>query len=69
MSQTDAMKDLNERAAKAVAHYGQNRAAQRQKQVTIGRADQGAYLDSPQPFLSYFFMLEDCEASNRPVGI
>mgnify|MGYP001461242901 CR=1 FL=1 len=28
-----------------------------------------AYLDSPQPFLGYFFMLEDCEASNRPVGI
>ncbi len=27
-----------------------------------------AYLDSPQPFLGYFFMLEDCEASNRPVG-
>lgn len=28
-----------------------------------------AYLDSPQPFLGYFFMLEDCEASNRPVKI
>lgn len=28
-----------------------------------------AYLDSPQPFLGYFFMLEDCEASNRPVGV
>ena len=28
-----------------------------------------AYLDSPQPFLGYFFMLEDCEASNRHVGI
>ena len=28
-----------------------------------------AYLDSPQPFLGYFFMLEDCEASNRPVSI
>jgi hypothetical protein len=26
-----------------------------------------AYLDSPQPFLGYFFMLEDCDKSNRPV--
>ncbi|OGF54851.1 MAG: restriction endonuclease [Candidatus Fraserbacteria bacterium RBG_16_55_9] len=28
-----------------------------------------AYLDSPQPFLGYFFMLEDCDASTRPVGV
>src|SRR5208283_3323104 len=28
-----------------------------------------AYIDSPQPFLGYFFMLEDCEASNRPVSV
>jgi hypothetical protein len=28
-----------------------------------------AYIESPQPFLGYFFMLEDCEASNRPVGV
>jgi hypothetical protein len=28
-----------------------------------------AYIDSPQPFLGYFFMLEDCAASNRPVGV
>jgi hypothetical protein len=28
-----------------------------------------AYLESPQPFLGYFFMLEDCEASNRPVRV
>jgi len=28
-----------------------------------------AYLDSPQPFLGYFFMLEDCVASNRPVSV
>ena len=28
-----------------------------------------AYLAGPQPFLGYFFMLEDCEASNRPVGV
>lgn len=28
-----------------------------------------AYLQSPQPFVGYFFMLEDCEASNRPVGV
>jgi hypothetical protein len=28
-----------------------------------------AFLDSPQPFLGYFFMLEDCEASNRPVSV
>jgi len=27
-----------------------------------------AYLDSPQPFLGYFFMLEDCKASTRPVS-
>jgi len=28
-----------------------------------------AYLDSPQPFLGYFFILEDCIASNRPVSV
>jgi hypothetical protein len=28
-----------------------------------------AYLDSPQPFLGYFFMLEDCKSSNRPVSV
>lgn len=28
-----------------------------------------AFIDSPQPFLGYFFMLEDCEASNRPVAV
>jgi hypothetical protein len=30
---------------------------------------EGAYLSSPQPFLGYFFMLEDCTASNRPVRV
>ncbi len=28
-----------------------------------------AFLTSPQPFLGYFFMLENCEASNRPVSV
>ena len=28
-----------------------------------------AYLDSPQPFLGYFFMLEDCPASRRKVSV
>lgn len=28
-----------------------------------------AYLDSPQPFLGYFFILEDCAASNKPVTV
>ena len=28
-----------------------------------------AFLNSPQPFIGYFFMLEDCEASKRPVSI
>jgi hypothetical protein len=28
-----------------------------------------AYLESSQPFLGYFFMLEDCEASSRPVAV
>lgn len=28
-----------------------------------------AYLNSPQPFLGYFFMLEDCDASKRPVKV
>ncbi len=28
-----------------------------------------AYLASPQPFLGYFFILEDCEASSRPVAV
>jgi len=27
------------------------------------------FLASPQPFLGYFFMLEDCAASNRPVKV
>jgi len=169
MNQTDTINDLDERTAKAVSHYWQTRSAQRQKQESGGKADQGlrsvvtggaqmdgfidlfseaitgaeiperfifrkktvellpgffrptrewdllvvrdhrliaainaksqvgpsfgnsfsnhteeamglafdlwaayregTYLDSPQPFLGYFFMLEDCEASNRPVGI
>jgi len=28
-----------------------------------------AYLASPQPFVGYIFMLEDCDASNRPVRV
>jgi len=28
-----------------------------------------AYLDSPQPFLGYFFMLADCPSSNHPVKV
>jgi hypothetical protein len=28
-----------------------------------------AYLESPQPFLGYFFMLEDCAKSNQPVNV
>jgi len=28
-----------------------------------------AYLQSPQPFLGYFFMLEDCDALNRAVSV
>ena len=28
---------------------------------------EGAFLSSPQPFLGYFLMLEDCPASNSPV--
>lgn len=28
-----------------------------------------AYATSPQPFLGYFFMLEDCQGSNRPVSV
>jgi hypothetical protein len=30
---------------------------------------EGAYLRSPQPFLGYLFMLEDCKASSRPVRV
>ncbi|MCE5263508.1 MAG: PaeR7I family type II restriction endonuclease [Deltaproteobacteria bacterium] len=30
---------------------------------------QEAYLDIAQPFLGYFFMLEDCDAFNQPVGV
>jgi hypothetical protein len=168
MDQTDTIIGIDERTAKAVSHYWQTRAVQRQKQESGGKADQGlrsavtggaqmdgfidlfseaitqagiserfifrkkavelpgffrptkewdllvvrnqrliaaieaksqvgpsfgnnfnnrteeamgsaldlctayrelAYLDSPQPFLGYFFMLEDCEASNRPVSV
>jgi len=28
-----------------------------------------AFLNSTQPFIGYFFMLEDCEASKRPVAV
>jgi hypothetical protein len=30
---------------------------------------EGAYLCSPQPFLGYFFMLEDCPSSTHPVSV
>jgi len=30
---------------------------------------EGAFLKSPQPFVGYFFMLEDCAASNQPVSV
>ena len=30
---------------------------------------EGAFNKGVQPFLGYFFMLEDCEASNRPVRV
>ena len=30
---------------------------------------EGAFNSGVQPFLGYFFMLEDCEASNRPVRV
>jgi hypothetical protein len=30
---------------------------------------EGAYLKSPHPFLGYFFMLEDCDSSSRPVKV
>jgi hypothetical protein len=30
---------------------------------------EGAFADSPQPFLGYFFMLEECPASTRPVRV
>jgi hypothetical protein len=30
---------------------------------------EGAFNGGRQPFLGYFFMLEDCEASNRPVRV
>jgi hypothetical protein len=30
---------------------------------------EGAFHPSPQPFLGYFFMLEDCAASQRPVKV
>lgn len=30
---------------------------------------EGAFHTSPQPFLGYFFMLEDCQASIRPVRV
>jgi len=30
---------------------------------------EGAFHTSPQPFLGYFFMLEDCQASKRPLRV
>jgi len=30
---------------------------------------EGAYRASPQPFVGYFFMLEDCDGSTRPVRV
>jgi hypothetical protein len=168
MKRDDILRDLNARTGRAVAHYWQTRASQRDKQKQTGKADQGlrsavtggaqmdgfidlfteliaatgisgryvfrskdvelpgffrptkewdllvvrenmllaaieaksqvgpsfgnnfnnrteeamgsaldlwtayrehAYLTSPQPFLGYFFMLEDCTASQSPVRV
>jgi len=30
---------------------------------------EGAFHTSPQPFLGYFFMLEDCQSSQRPIRV
>ncbi len=30
---------------------------------------EGAFLNSPQPFVGYAFMLESCKASNRPIKV
>ncbi|GJQ59390.1 MAG: restriction endonuclease [Candidatus Scalindua sp. AMX11] len=30
---------------------------------------EGAFCTSPQPFLGYFFMLEDCQSSRKPVRV
>jgi hypothetical protein len=51
--------DLNSHTEEALGHSLDFWAAYRQE----------AYLDIAQPFLGYFFMLEDCGASNRPVGL
>ena len=37
--------------------------------LTSGRPIGNAYLDSPQPFLGYFFMLEDFPSYNRQVRV
>ncbi len=41
MNQSDIMKNLHDRTAKAVAHYWGTRSAQRKKQEQSGKADQG----------------------------
>jgi hypothetical protein len=41
MERDDILRDLNVRAGRAVAHYWQTRASQRDKQTQIGKADQG----------------------------
>ncbi len=41
MNQTDILKNLHDRTAKAVAHYWETRSAQRKKQEEGGKADQG----------------------------
>jgi hypothetical protein len=41
MNQSEILRNLLHHTSKAVAHYWQTRAAQRKKQETGGKADQG----------------------------
>lgn len=66
------IKDLNEKAAKAVSHYWLTREHQARKQEGSGRADQGlrsAFNRTIRPWLGYIFLLEDCKGSQSAVRV
>lgn len=78
------IKELNENLKKAVAHFWKTRLKQLERQQASDRKDQGArsavtggaqmdgfgaFIDNLRPWLGYFFLLEDCPASNRPVNV
>jgi hypothetical protein len=71
MQQNRTLNEVGPRTEQAVSTYWTTRTEE-----ALGSAldiwtayREGAFLSSPQPFLGYFFMLEDSPASNSPVRV